>query len=720
MREIRAIGFSVFFALLIPGSVWAQDRNTHIVKEGETLIDIARQYRVTPYNLLQLNRDIKQSEELEPGTVLILPGGEEISNEPVDEVKPVVSDDEPDEAFEEQRNPERFLTHKVRRKETLFGISRRYEITEEDIKRYNTTLYSRPLKRGMWLQIPQYPEEVYDPAEDPANYDTYVVRPKETRWSIAHKHGITIDSLEVLNPALTEGSSYLASGQELKVPKIQSEIEEEIQLYDSYTVPAKMTLYSLGKEYDITREEIIRLNPQIMEAGGLKESMVLRLPKKKAPELEINTENYVFYVVKPKQTEYSLTRKLNMSYSELHQLNPELSQGLKAGMVLKIPIENSLDLDVKNALVLDRIDLLDSINVQMRPNILVMLPFRLNRINVQEGRSANKAIERSNAMKYSFGLYSGMLVALDSISELGISVDVKVLDTELSEEKARLLLYGEDLSRYNAVFGPLQTKALKEVAIKAAEYDIPVVAPLSSETDLSLPNVFYTVPSETVMRERMLTYMDSQVTEQNIVIIADAEHIEEREQILSHFPEAQIVEPTEEEKNIAIDLDKFALLLSEEKENWVFVESDNFKFVSSISSILNSANTQQIKVRMFTTNKNKAFDNDVISGAHLSNLRFTYPSINGEERNNVFSRRYRKRFGRSPDRYAIRGYDIALDMLLKLAYKPDLMEVSDEIGVTEYAANKFNFVPGSRAGYYNTASYIMTYDDMRIKEVQNP
>ena len=715
MKTIYALCIGLVLTLLVGTQAYAQEPTTHVVKDGETLMDIARQYRVTPFNILKFNKDIKRSEELEPGTVLVIPvgGGEPPETE-------ISDSDTQDDAFEEQRRPENFITHKVRKKETLFGISRRYEITEEDIKRYNRVLYSRPLKKGMWLQIPQYPEEVYDPTQDPDNYEAYVVQPKETRWSIAHKYGITIDSLEVLNPVLTEGSSYLAAGQELKVPKPETELEEEVQLYESYTVPPKMTLYSLGREYGITQQEIIKLNPQVMEAGGLKEGMVLSLPKKQAPELEINTENYVFYVVKPKQTEYSLTRKLNITFSELRVLNPELSEGLKAGMVLKIPIEKSLDLDVKNALVLDKIDLLDSINVQTRPNILVMLPFRLDRLNMSDASETMKAIEKSNAMKYSFGLYTGMLVALDSIADLGISVDVKVLDTELSEEKARLQLYGEDLSRYNAIFGPLQTKALKEVAVKAQEYAIPVVAPLASESDLSLSNVFYTVPSEAVMRERMLMYMDGQVTDQNVIVIADGDHEEEKTLILSHFETAQVMEVTEEEKNIGIDLEKFALLLSEEKENWVFVESDNIQLVSSISSILNSAITQDIQVRMFTTNKNKAFENDVISGTHLSNLRFTYPSINGEEGSTEFSERYRERFGKSPDRYAIRGFDIALDLLLKLAYKPDLMEVSDEIGITEYAANKFNFVTGSRAGYYNTASYIMTYDNMRIKEVQNP
>jgi len=716
MKTIYTLCIGLALTLIMGTQAYAQEPTTHIVKEGETLMSIARQYRVTPFNLLKFNKDIKRSEDLAPGTVLVIPlaGGDPPP------AKETSDTSQQDDAFEEQRNPERFITHKVRKRETLFGISRRYEITEEDIKRYNRVLYSRPLKKGMWLQIPEYPEEVYDPTQDPENYDAYVVQPKETRWSIAHKYGITIDSLVVLNPVLAEGSTYLAAGQELKVPKPQTALEEEVQLYESYTVPPKMTLYSLSKEYGITQQEIIKLNPEIMEVGGLKETMVLRLPKKQAPDLEINTENYVFYVVKPKQTEYSLTRKLNITFSELRDLNPELTEGLKAGMVLKIPIEKSLDLDVKNALVLDKIDLLDSINVQTRPNILVMLPFRLDRINVRDDSEAMKAIEKSNAMKYSFGLYSGMLVALDSIADLGISVDVKVLDTELSEEKARLLLYSEDLSRYNAIFGPLQTKALKEVAVKAQEYSIPVVAPLAAQSDLSLSNVFYTVPSEAIMRERMLNYMDGQVTDQNIIVIADGDHQEEKTLIQSHFETALIIEVTEEEKNIAIDLEEFALLLSEEKENWVFVESDNSQLVSSISSILNSANTQDIQVRMFTTNKNKAFENDVISGTHLSNLRFTYPSINGEERNDTFSRRYRRRFGKMPDRYAIRGFDITLDLLLKLAYKPDLMEVSDEIGITEYAANKFNFVTGSRAGYYNTASYIMTYDNMRIKEVQNP
>ncbi len=121
---------------------------------------------------------------------------------------------------------------------------------------------------------------------------------------------------------------------------------------------------------------------------------------------------------------------------------------------------------------------------------------------------------------------------------------------------------------------------------------------------------------------------------------------------------------------------------------------------------------------MFTTNKNKAFDNDVISGAHLSNLNFTYPSVYREATNTSFIKSYRRRFGDTPDRYAVRGFDMTYDLLLKLAYKNNLIEASRLIGETEYSGNKFLYEKDFASGFFNQASYIMMYDQMRVKEVK--
>lgn len=718
--RIRLIFLFLSF-LLAFGQLSAQQFTTHAVKEGETLGSIAKQYRVTPFNILKNNPEIKSPEDIKANIILIIPSE---SGEPVpvsktaEELLRALQQD----TVEVVQEPTGFTVHRVRKRETLYGISNRYEITEEDLKRYNTQLYAEPLKKGMRLQIPIFAMPEEDPnGLNPDNYEVYRVLPKETRWSIAHKYGITIDSLVALNPDLPKTTNHLAMGQELLLPKLpgSSLEEQQVDLYESYTVPPQKTLYSITKDYDITYDELIKLNPEIVERNGLKEGMVLRLPVKKKTEEEVNTDNYVFYEVKPKQTEFSLTRMFGISYQELLDLNPDLVRGLKAGMVLKLPREINPDLQIKNALVLDRINLLDSINPMNRPKLLFMLPFRLDRLNLSDQEVVAQTIERSNALKYSLGLYSGALVALDSIASLGISVDVRTYDTQLDLDRTREIATRENLSQYSAIIGPLQNEALKEVAAQALSYQVPVIAPLASQADMSLGNVFFTVPSEETLRERMLSYMQTKVTDQNIVVIADQQNKDAEARILEEFPGAKVIELVEEEENISLDLELFTLSLSIEAPNWVFVETDNFKVVSSVSSILNSSISDTTQVRMFTTNKNKAFENEVISGNHLSNLRFTYPSIDRETGNTAFIRRYRRRFGYYPDRYAIRGFDLTYDVLLKLAFRMDLFEASDTIGVTEYDGNKFDYTKDLASGYFNTASYIMMYDEMRVKQV-NP
>ena len=708
--------------VLISCTLTAQKYITHAVKSGETLESIAKQYRVTPYNILKFNKEIKLGQELRPNTILVISTGD---TEEVQTIQTV------DITPEEQEEPIGFTSHRVRKKETLYGIAKRYSITENDIKKYNPQLYSTQLKKKMKLRIPKYRKlRTEENTINEADFETYTVAPKETRWSVAHKYGITIDSMLVLNPDLSKISDYLREGQELILPKIagSSVEEQEIQLYVSYTVPAKMTLYSLGKEYNIKPEDIVRLNPEIIANNGLKEGMVIRVPEKKIDLGAVNTDNFIFYEVKPKQTFFSLTRKLEISYTDLMALNPDLKLGLKAGMVLKLPKDQTGDFEVRNALILDKINLLDSINTDNRPKIMFLLPFRLNKLDLNNKSGVKKTIERRKSLKYSLGLYSGALIALDSIAKLGVSVDVSTFDNQFNLEKTKEILLRENLIEYSAIVGPLDINSLKEVAVQASKYQIPVIAHISVTSDIRLNNVFFSRTSNTVLREKMINYVEGQRTDQNIIIIADRRHAAVRDSILRRFPTAKVAEVKEEEKNIGVNIDRLKLLISKTMENWIFVETDDFKLVSSVSSILNSfqnvlldplLDTERISVRMLTTDKNEAFDNDVISSSHLSNLNFTYPSVYREVGNDAFVKQYRKRFGDTPDRYAVRGFDLTYDLLLKLAYKNNLVEASKIIGETEYTGNKFSYEKkDATSGYFNQASYIMAYDAMRVKEVK--
>tara|TARA_R110002051_G_scaffold87442_2_gene153796 strand:+ start:18395 stop:20515 length:2121 start_codon:yes stop_codon:yes gene_type:complete len=704
-----------------------QKFNTHEVKSGETLESISKMYGVTPANILQYNKEIKQGQQLRPNTILVVPGAK-TDAKPSTSASGVIKNRMQDSII--TREPIGYTTHRVRKKETIFGITQQYKITEEELKKYNTQLYASPLQKKMELRIPRYSApKIEEIGLNEDDFEKYIVAPKETRWSIAHKYGITIDSMLVLNPGLSKTNNYLSEGYELLMPKIAgSSVQNQVtQIYTSYTVPAKMNFYRLEQEFGVKSDEIVRLNPEITERGGLKEGMVIRIPEQKVETGVINTDNYIFYEVKPKQNEFRLTRKFGMTWAELVQLNPDLKDGLKAGMVLKLPKDKVGDFEVKNSLVLDKVNLIDSIDVAVVPKVLFLLPFRLDKLNLSDKEAVEKTIDSRNSLKYSLGLYSGALVALDSLKSLGVSIDVKTFDNQLDLIKTKQILQAEQLGGYNAIFGPLDIPSLKETAVQAAKFNVPVIAPVPAKSDISLNNVFFSYTDEEVLLKHMLDYAENTHKDETILIIADENSKVGQTAILKRFPTAKVVVVKEEEKNIGINRDKLQTLLSDKVPNWVFVESDNYKLIASVVSILNSFNNtafdalsgnDKVSIRMFTTNMNSAFENDVISNTHLSNLNFTYPSVNRQVANNSFVERYRKRFGDDPDRYAVRGFDLTYDLLLKLAYKNDLIDVSRFIGETEYNGNKFNYERKGVAGYYNQSSYIMMIDDLRIIELE--
>ena len=175
-RFFKYIGVLLLFAL-IGCKAAAQKFTTHAVKEGETLERIAMQYKVTPEIILTYNKEIKRGEDVKPNTILVIPMGIKVSERPSRLIRPnqkaVVEEQEP------VQDPIGFTTHKVRRRETLFGISQRYHITEDDIKKYNTELYSSRLKKGMKLKIPKYKRVKPDGnVIDGDDFEIYTVAPK--------------------------------------------------------------------------------------------------------------------------------------------------------------------------------------------------------------------------------------------------------------------------------------------------------------------------------------------------------------------------------------------------------------------------------------------------------------------------------------------------------------------------------------------------------------
>jgi hypothetical protein len=71
-----------------------------------------------------------------------------------------------------------------------------------------------------------------------------------------------------------------------------------------------------------------------------------------------------------------------------------------------------------------------------------------------------------------------------------------------------------------------------------------------------------------------------------------------------------------------------------------------------------------------------------------------------------------------PSQYAIRGFDVTFDTLLRLSQEKSFEETVQS-NATQQIENKFDYVQNITAGYVNQGVYILYYDvDLTIKEAQ--
>ncbi len=615
----------------------AQNYTEHTVKAGETLESIAKKYLVTPFDILALNPDAKS--RIKPNTVLIIPNSK-VKNQPIEE---------------ESRELIGYKNHKVKRKETLYGLSQKYNVPEEDIKKANRFLYSENLKKGDKIRIPRY--KTFISKQTYKNtIKKYTVQPKEGKWRIAYKFGITVDDLESLNPNM---KPILQPGDELNVPNIEDKAEKPVD-----------SLYN-------------------------------------------------YYEVLPKEGFYRLKVKTGLTQEELEDLNPELKEGgLKAGMVLKIP--GSIDTQ-SNLEDVETTKLVSNLKNFKTKKLALMMPYRLNKIDTDSVAETKAMIKNNRLLSIVLDFHVGVTMALDSAKQLGISTDLKVLDTYYQASRTRELLEDNDFSDYDAVIGPMEEKSFDRVALALRRNRIPVIAALNKPKEV-YSNVFQTIPEDKLLEKAMIDFVKKDSLKNRVVIIADQSHRTKSEMLKREFPNAtQIFSELDKKKGgdaYFVSPERFEEFFKPGK-TVVFLETDSNPMASSVISMLNSNIIEDIEIVLVTLNKNRAFEGKNIDNYNLSNLKFHYPSVNkdyDEDKYSRFVNTYRRIYGVTPSKYVARGFDITLDILLRLATDDNLYEASTDIIETEYIENKFRYNKSLFGGYTNEAVYIVKYDNLRIIE----
>ncbi len=204
----------------------------HRVETKETLFGISKRYKVPMSEILDVNPGTKKG--LEVGQLILIPFVETM---PLAQSGGI---------------------HVVKPSETLYFISKLYEVSVEDIKKWNN-LARNELNVGQKLKIIKKVQNKVKDDNKGGNW--HIVKAGETLFSVSQQYDVTIDQLRGWND-LRDNS--ISIGQKIKVSEPEDLIGRATDVKD------------VTKDVIKTPEKIIRPPEKIVKVGEKRDTEVVR------------------------------------------------------------------------------------------------------------------------------------------------------------------------------------------------------------------------------------------------------------------------------------------------------------------------------------------------------------------------------------------------------------------------------------------------------------
>lgn len=465
-----------------------------------------------------------------------------------------------------------YYIHIVREKETLYGISRAYNVSQKVIAAENPDIFTG-LKVGMVLKIPSEPvlDESAETSET-EEYFTHVIQPGETLYFLSRKYGIDVREIEKANPDVS--ITDLKVDQVLKIPKrkepstAQNNFSAESFIY--HYVKAGETLYSLSIYYDVSIEEIKEINPEL-RWGELQYGEYIKIPRPPEGLAEATDLSVDSILVDTLQRNIDTLGIPFWSKVKWRRIRPSPIRGtIHVAMLLPLDLYWDVETDTLELMDMDKEGMLkkddDDRNDMINPRIIGYLEF-----------------------------YEGALLALNELSENGYSVTLYVFDTERSRDRTREILRKWEMEEMDLIIGPVNFWNLELVAEFARKHEIPMVSPFSSDREIVRynPYVFQMTPSYDVEFKRWAEYI-SDYYDKTIILVHNGDPAEYPK---IHFLKDQIFLKISEKADLDDVIFKEVIMndsvvvnmnhvLTQDGENLVIVPSDNEAYVSNVISPL--------------------------------------------------------------------------------------------------------------------------------------
>ncbi len=607
-------------------------------------------------------------------------------------------------------------------------------------------------------------------------YYVHVVKPGQTLYSISKAYNVSEKEITIENPGVT---ADLRIAQVLKIPANPSAAYEvntvkPVQDKNQHVVQAGETIYSISKKYDCTEEMILQLNPGL-EIEDIQIGHLLTIPSlsEDKNDLSFDEEGFIFHKVKRRETLYSISRYYEISVSEIKAVNKEIGWGgPRIGAVIKIPKPNTTVgvLFRHDTIISDTLDLvlLDSIvpeeysydelrdrfySGRKTLDIAYMIPFDFSELEpldsllkgvksaVRIKRIAEQYLldeETPQSMQF-LEFFEGSLLAIDTLTDEGLQVNVNFLDTRKSMSHTSEILSQPWMEEMDMIIGPFYTNNLELVSEFSRENRIPLVTPFHSDDSLVLSNpyLFQLTPSYKTEYKKNVKFLARSFND-NIIFLHSGDS--------AQFDKIDYYKRTlfaELEKYAALDIVLFKEVvikdgnmadllhaLKPDVKNTIILPETDEAFASQVASTL-YYQIEDFDIQIFGSPYWVGFDDIEIEYIHKLQLTISH-TFKYDYMDNQFLymlRKFRGAYFKEPSFYTrngsnfgLLGYDISLYFLSALMeYGPRfILKLDDhhpEGMVTEFQFER----PSRRSGFENQNLKFYNFDkDMNVYEVPLP
>lgn len=322
-------------------------------------------------------------------------------------------------------------------------------------------------------------------AQATSGYFMHTVTKGQSLYSIASMYNVTIDEIVRLNPGSEE---RIKAGEALKIPQKKDNGQPAY-----HTIQAGETLYKLTVHYGVSAQDICRANPGL-SAKNFRIGQVIAIPAKKVVKEEPKPETPPsvkpseplkpncrdMHRVQRKETIYSISKLYGITEEELIAANPELrTKKLKRGKFICIPYAKASSDNTNASATSQAVSDMELFRQNQKESkkyasikAAVLLPFMTK-------ENGNRD-EQVRMVEY----YEGFLMAVDSLKQQGVSVDIHTYDSgNTTATITQLINTKKELKDMDIIFGPLHTDQVKIMADFAKKNKIRLVVPFTSKSD---------------------------------------------------------------------------------------------------------------------------------------------------------------------------------------------------------------------------------------------